>query len=113
MQNAYPVFEELLALSLVEIKERQATKLDNIILSFSKELESSFTVLGVLTAIESYDSTNLFVSYSVKTTFLKNNIPLSIVVNYNGGRPVYYFLSLSQIISLYNTKNFRNVLIGG
>ena len=113
MQNAYPVFEELLALSLVEIKERQATKLDNIVLSFRKELESAFTVQGVLAAIESYDSTNLFVSYSVKTTFLKNNIPLSIIVNYNGDRPIHYFLSLSQVISLYNAKNFRNVLIGG
>lgn len=113
MQNVYPVFEELLSLSLVEIKERQATKLDNITLGFREDLKTSFEVVNLLTATSSYDGTSIFISYSIKTTFLKSNMPLCIVINYNGERPVHYFLSFSPITYLFNTRNFRNVLIGG
>lgn len=85
---------------------------------YSDELrapEEFAQIFDSMTATCSFDSgaTTVFAAFSSKLSSQVTTYNLSVIVQFTNGQPVNYFLSLSQIKSLYISVNFKHALIGG
>src|SRR5688500_14182517 len=82
------------------------------VLEFPKELLQIFDNVSVVTAFQASKS-QIFISY--KTIFSMNgrNLPLGLIIEFINYTPSKYFISLSEVLSLYVSINFRHGLIGG